>query len=504
MLTDNSGGDISWVIQKEIINGIFGDYFGRGAAYGDPYASNKDIRENYCFPKGDQCWRFAISDNSGDGLCCANGDGGYKVTYAGEIQKSSRFKDKAQESFTFGNCDSAEEKWTKIGQDIIGSSEEDALGNGVSLSDDGTRLAIGAPGLEKYNAKGKAYVYEYVSGVWSQLGQTLRGESTYDEFGYSISLSGDGNHLAVGAPKNDGSGTNSGHVRVFEYITSSDSWVEMGTDIDGEAANDNFGESVSLSKDGLTVAIGGDNNNGNNGHVEVYRFESVDWFQSGLDIDSEDPEDFFGRSVSLSADGLRVAAGGPYNDATGVRAGHARIFDAPVLNFFWEQVGGDIDGENPEDLSGDSVSLSADGTRVAIGSPYNDGQTNNGGSVRVFDLIGNIWSQVGGDIDGSIDAELSGRSISLSNDGTILAIGSPNYRTGGFTLGPGRVKVFRLEGSSWVQLGSIIRGEEYEDVFGESVSLSADGRTLAIGAIEATYYGCISGGRGYVQVYSLD
>ena len=46
----------------------------------------------------------------------------------------------------------------------------------------------------------------------------------------------------------------SGHVRVYQYINSS--WVQLGTDIDGEAEYDKSGYSVSLSADGSTVAIG--------------------------------------------------------------------------------------------------------------------------------------------------------------------------------------------------------------------------------------------------------
>ena len=105
----------------------------------------------------------------------------------------------------------------------------------------------------------------------------------------------------------------------------------MGSDIDGEAADDNFGLAVSLSSDGLTVAIGAPYNDGNgsiSGHVRVYKFESVNsvWLQMGSDIDGEASCDYSGRAVSLSSDGLTVAIGAYGNDGNGSSSGHVRVF----------------------------------------------------------------------------------------------------------------------------------------------------------------------------------
>ena len=90
----------------------------------------------------------------------------------------------------------------------------------------------------------------------------------------SVSLSSDGTTVAIGATGNDGNGNNAGHVRIYEY--SSGSWTQLGADIDGEAADDNSGMSVSLSSDGTTVAIGATGNDGNGndaGHLRVLRCE---------------------------------------------------------------------------------------------------------------------------------------------------------------------------------------------------------------------------------------
>jgi len=112
----------------------------------------------------------------------------------------------------------------------------------------------------------------------------------------------------------------------------------------------------------------------------------------GNDIDGEDTGDTSGFSVSLSADGTTVAIGSPDNDGiNGVLSGHVRVYGLDV-NQVWTQIGDDIDGEDAGDLSGFSVSLSADGTTVAIGAPHNDGISFcNSGHVRVYRLDETDW-----------------------------------------------------------------------------------------------------------------
>ena len=131
-------------------------------------------------------------------------------------------------------------------------------------------------------------------------------------------MSSDGTILAIGAPYNDGNGTDAGHVRVYQY--ASGSWTKLGSDINGEAADDQSGASVSMSSDGKIVAIGAHYNDGNGtnaGHVRVYKYTSSNWSQVGSDIDGEESVDISGYSVSLSSDGTIVAIGAYQNDGNG-------------------------------------------------------------------------------------------------------------------------------------------------------------------------------------------
>ena len=163
--------------------------------------------------------------------------------------------------------------------------------------------------------------------------------------------------------------------------------TQLGADIDGEATGDQSGWSVSLSSDGTTVAIGAAGNDGNGydaGHVRIYTYSSGSWTQLGADIDGEAAADYSGYSVSLSSDGTRVAIGATGNDGNGNEAGHVRIYTYSAGS--WTQLGADIDGEAADDNSGSSVSLSSDGTRVAIAARSNDGNGSNAGHVRVYSI----------------------------------------------------------------------------------------------------------------------
>mmetsp|Transcript_22875 Transcript_22875/g.28008 ORF Transcript_22875/g.28008 Transcript_22875/m.28008 type:complete len:593 (+) Transcript_22875:300-2078(+) len=332
---------------------------------------------------------------------------------------------------------------------------------------------------------------------WLQLGPDIDGEEMGDESGYSVSLSADGTIIAIGALHNSGNGADSGHVRVYKWDGSA--WNQLGSDIDGEAPVDLSGYSVSLSADGTIVAIGAPFNSGNgehSGNVRVYEWDGSAWNQLGQDIDGEALSDQSGQAVSLSADGTIVAIGTIGNAGNGVQSGHVRVYEWD--GSAWNQLGLDIDGEAPGDQSGTSASLSADGTIVAIGAPFNSGNGTQSGNVRVYKWDGSTWNQLGPDIDGESAGDVSGWSVSLSANGTTVAIGARlNDGINGFVSG--HVRVYEWNGSAWYT-GLDIDGEASSDQFGWSVCLSADGTTVAIGALRNDGNGAES---GHVRVYGF-
>ena len=386
-------------------------------------------------------------------------------------------------------------QWTQIGNDIDGEATGDLSGWSVSLSSDGSIVAVGAIGnSENGYYAGHVRIYEYNSGYWSQMGNDIDSEAAEDRFGSSVSLSSDGTIVAIGASTNDGS---IGHVRVYEY--SGGNWVQKGNDIDGEAGGDHSGGSVSLSSDGSILAIGASGNDGSGidaGHVRVYEYSVSNWVQIGSDIDGEATEDYSGRSVSLSADGLVLAVGAYGSDGNGENAGQVRIYEYSGGN--WVQIGSDIDGEAAEDYSGISVSLSSDGSILAIGANGNDGNdtiNSKRGHVRIYEYSSGIWIQLGSDIDGKTEDDRSGWSVSLSSDGSIVAIGAPAFYD---TTSVNYVRVYEYIAGNWAQIGSDIYGEAVMDYSGWAVSLSSSGTVLAIGAYLNNGNGTEA---GHVRVY---
>ena len=357
---------------------------------------------------------------------------------------------------------------TQLGSDIDGEAASDQSGYSVSIDSDGSHVAIGAIQNDgTANNAGHVRIFEYSGSSWNQVGNDIDGETTWDQSGYSVSIDSDGSHVAIGATGNDGNGSISGHVRIYSWGGSA--WSQVGSDIDGEAASDYSGVSVSIDSDGSHVAIGAYGNDGNgsdSGHVRIYSWDGSAWNQLGNDIDGEAAGDFSGYSVSIDSDGSHVAIGAYTNDGGGNNSGHVRIYSWG--GSAWSQVGSDIDGEAASDYSGYSVSIDSDGSHVAIGAFGNDGNGSDSGHVRLYSWNGSAWSQAGSDIDGEAASDYSGRSVSIDSDGSRVAIGAyGNDGNGSFS---GHVRVYE-DGIPTIH----------------SVSLAADNSTIAVTFSEAVY-----------------
>ncbi|WP_347922943.1 T9SS type A sorting domain-containing protein [Pontimicrobium sp. SW4] len=374
---------------------------------------------------------------------------------------------------------------TQLGINIDGENWEDRFGSSASISGDGTVVAIGASNNGGNGAaSGHVRVFQFSGGAWLQLGSDIDGEAPSDQSGRAVSLSNDGFTVAIGTPFNDGNGTKSGHVRVYQF--SGGSWSQLGVDIDG-VSDSSSGDSISMSGDGTIVAIGANSDDGNgtnSGHVRVYQYNGGTWSKLGGDIDGETAGDLSGASVSLSNDGSTVVIGALYNDGNGIDAGHVRIYR--YSGGTWSQLGDDIDGEAANDRSG-SVSISSDGNIVAVGSFLNDGNGNASGSVRVFQYSGGSWSQLGGDIDGEAADSRLGEFVAISANGSIVATGAPS--------GDNYVQVFQYIGGVWSKAGSNI--DVNASSAGTSVSLSNDGSKVAFGAPSNL------GGKGSAYVFDV-
>lgn len=147
------------------------------------------------------------------------------------------------------------------------------------------------------------------------------------------------------------------------------------------------------------------------------------------------------------------------------------------------------EGANDGDNFGNPSCLSGDGMTLAVGAVNADQNGQNSGGVHVYKRSGNgSFDQIAQNIPGSIAGGMLGWSLSLSDNGSVLAVGSPGESTVRLYSdnGPLGYGVFATLTASW------------SDRFGHSVSLSGDGKWLAVGAP----YRPVTLGGGYVRVYN--
>ncbi len=385
--------------------------------------------------------------------------------------------------------------FTQLGQDIDGSNATDELGKSVSLNNNGNVLAVGVPNFDVISPgnDGLVKIYEWDGLNWIQKGSNINGESS-NLFGISVAISDDGNTFVAGATNNSDGGFLGGQVQVYEW--NGTNWIQKGNDING-GANDRLGFSVAINGSGDTIAVGSTGYSSNTGKVSVYEWDGSNWIMIGASVIGEVSGDGFGASVSLSNNGTILAVGAPNNDGNGTNAGHVRVFEWDGTS--WTQKGADIDGKNASNYSGFSNSLSSNGNILAIGSYGNSDFATGAGHVRVFEWNGTTWTQKGTDLQGEAAQDKFGRSVSLNNSGNILAAGTNENDGNGSDAG--HVRIFLWNGTAWIQQGNDIDGEAADDHSGFSISLSKNSNRVAIGA-----FGNDDGGSdaGHARVYSID
>ena len=389
---------------------------------------------------------------------------------------------------------------SQFGLDIDGEAEYDESGTSVAMSADGLTAIIGAP--NNYNANGvrsgHARIYTWSASVdsgtgsWVQVGDDIDGGAAGDQFGYSVALSEDhpdGLAVIIGAPGTLRDPAGRGYAQIYTW---NDGWGDPDLTQIGNANGDAFGYSVALSGNGLTAMMGAPFNG--SGYATTYKWSSA-WAPQ-QPISGEATDDGFGSSVALSADGETAIIGAPYNSGDSVsQAGHAQIYTWDRFDNRWDQLGADIDGESGSDYSGWSVALSADGLTAIIGAP-----NNSAGQARIYtwNPTTSEWA-LRGDIDGEAEQDYFGSSVALSADGLTALIGAPRNSDNGNASGHARL--YKWIENAWVLQGADTDSEAAEDGFGSSVALSADGTKAIIGAPYNT--NDIGQFSGHARIYEL-
>ena len=359
--------------------------------------------------------------------------------------------------------------WEQQGSDIPGTVASTDAGKSVALSDDASIVAVGS-WEESTLGPGSVRVYEFRAGTWTQQGLTLVGGTAGDFFGHDLALSANGLTLAVGAP---GTATNTGQVVVYSWDGTA--WVSKGLTLAGSGTNVDFGFSVALSNDGNILAVGGPRDSVSRGKVFVYAWNGTAWVLRGTAIAGDANFETFGRALDLNSDGTVLVAGARNSAGGGTARGETRVYAWDGTS--WNQRGTSILGEANGDLSGQSVAISANGTIIASGAHRNGGAGAHAGHLRVFGFDGTSWLQRGGDIDGVAAGDEFGYSVSLGADGLSVAAGSPQSFSS-----RGAVRVFSYGSSGWTQQGNTVTGRTTGELFGSSAALARSVLSFAAGS----------------------
>ncbi|MFQ5805654.1 MAG: hypothetical protein ACE5I3_04305 [Phycisphaerae bacterium] len=290
----------------------------------------------------------------------------------------------------------------------------DHFGAAVAIS--GETLVIGMPNDDDAGAEsGSAYVFEKPEAGWVSMTETAKltasDAAANDALGVSVAI--DGDLVVVGAPQNDGAASDAGAAYIF--AKPGDGWANMTETVkltaSGAAADENFGESVSLEGEMALIALRQHWSAGI-GAGCVFVFDGSSWVEEGRLLPSDgEPYDSFGHSVGINGDQAVIGTPNWDYDEGGVPGrivGAMYVFDYlsdcnsnGTLDICDVADGtlhdndgdgtpdecectGDLDGDGDIDLADLAQLLSNYGT--TSGASYEDGDLDGDGDVDLSDL----------------------------------------------------------------------------------------------------------------------
>lgn len=244
----------------------------------------------------------------------------------------------------------------QIGTDIDGRAPGSRSGYSLSVFY-ASQLVIGAP------TDNTVTIFDTYN--WLKNSSKLQGEKTGDHFGWSVwttRFPSNDPFIVVGAPQNDGVGTNAGHVRLFrsQWAGTNTSFNQFGSDIDGVHAGDGFGFSIDAEFDFNAqnigwLAVGAPGSNNGTGSVRVFRPQGPggSMVQAGSTLQGQARGDSFGYKVIIRGETLMI--GSPYHDGSGNDAGRVAVFEWNSKTSDWKPKGTTLDGQAADDQFGKNM-----------------------------------------------------------------------------------------------------------------------------------------------------
>jgi hypothetical protein len=352
---------------------------------------------------------------------------------------------------------------------------------GFSVAISGSRVVVGA-NQDDIGATdaGNAYVYDLTSATPHIPVLTLGSSAaiTGDNFGYAVAISG--GRVLIGAIYDDRSGvTNAGHAYVFDLASPTPTFPVVFLYNPSPAVGDNFGYAVAISGDRLVVGAPYDDTgaiDAGSGYLYDVSGATPAIPTATLAHPSPAATDRFGYAVAVS--GTRMVVGAIRDDTGATDAGRVYVYDlaganpnAPLLT---------LNNPAPQnnDLLGWSVGIS--GTHIVVGVPGKDFQTNNSGFVYVYNLADGTPTIPIFGVTNPTPAASDQFGIAVAIDGTRLVVGTPFDDTG--ATNAGSAYVYQLTGiGPRVPIATLTNPiPAVNDRFGAAVAIS--GSRVVIGA----------------------
>jgi len=419
--------------------------------------------------------------------------------------------------------------WTKLGDDIPGEEDTDRFGRSVAISSDGSRVA--ATSYAHADNQGLVVLFNFIGDEWYWTDE-IEGEVSDHFLGFGLqglSMTSDGLHIAAGAFRAiDDDGLRTGEVSVYEYHdepqyvppTSTPSLAptisvapspapstsaaptspkpylyEVVNNISDEdtisKGSSQFGFAVALSNDGKRLVLGAPKlvtsnaTNTTDGGIFMYELVGEDYWNLTWSLTGNENEKL-GNRLSLTANGSRLAI---------------RRHDPKSIEIYNISATGNalIAGIITQEDRGDTVTLSPDGTFLAVSHEYDDSGR---GLVSVYyDVEGSAsnWTLVFSHKLNDTNAQTRyGWATAFSESADRLAISAPNYNGNGTKIG--LVHIFYRNATTW-SLQETFTGTQDLEQFGFSMSLSSDGSTLVTGSPGSNGEGTL---QGQLSTYQFD
>ncbi|MCK9516973.1 MAG: FG-GAP repeat protein [Ottowia sp.] len=374
---------------------------------------------------------------------------------------------------------------------------DDRFSQSVAISGDGDTVIVGAyQDGDKGFASGSAYIFTRTGSTWTEQAKLLASDGiASDWFGYSVAISADGSTVLIGSRLDDDKGFNSGSAYVF--TRSGSTWTQQAKLIASDgAANDYFGSSVTISADGNTAIVGAyqdDDLGSASGSAYVFTRTGSTWTEQAKLLASDGAaSDYFGISLAISGDGNTAIVGAYGDDDLGSNSGSAYVFTRTGSTWTQQAKLTASDGD-ASDTFGSSVTISADGNTAIVGAYQDDDLGSASGSAYVFTRTGSTWTQQAKltASDGAA-SDVFGYSVAISSDGNIAIVGA--YGDDDLGTDSGSAYIFTRSGVTWTEQAKLTASDgAADDNFGNSVAISGDGNIAIVGAYMDDDKGSASG-----------